>query len=110
VDMTQIAMGAMKLFSPQIAAQASEKMKKYPQTKEGLQQLINEYGGENFINSAVNFASTAPRVKAMFNRFGINPQTLKNTVMQNMESKSINPPYQVANNATSFQDRLNKLR
>ena len=109
MDMTQIAMGAMKLFSPQIAAQASEKMKKYPQTKEGLQQLISEYGGQNFIDSAVNFASTAPRVKAMFNRFGINPQALKNTVMQNIGNQP-SVPIQTANPANSFQDRLNKLR
>ena len=85
-------------------------MKKYPQTKEGLQQLISEYGGERFIDSAVNFASTAPRVKAMFNRFGINPQALKNTVMQNIGNQPVSAPIQTANPANSFQDRLNKLR
>ena len=97
------------MFSPELANQASEKMKQYPQTKEGLQKLISEYGGERFIDSAVNFASNAPRVKAMFNRFGINPQTLKNTVMQNIGNPP-SVPIQAANPASSFQDRLSKIR
>ena len=97
------------MFSPELANQASEKMKQYPQTKEGLQKLISEYGGESFINSAVNFASNAPRVKAMFNRFGIDPQTLKNTVMQNIGSQA-GMSIQSENPANSFQDRLSKIR
>ena len=98
------------MFSPQLAAQASEKMKQYPQTREGLQKLITEHGGQAFVDRAVNFAANAPRVKALFNKFGIDPRALKNNVMQSMSNQPVEVKYQEVNPAVSFQERLSKLR
>lgn len=85
-------------------------MQKYPANKEGLQKLIADKGGEAFVNSAVDFAGKAPKVRALFNRFGVNPETLKNSMMRDLQSDVTDVEYRTVNPAEGFKDRLNKLR
>jgi len=78
-----------------------------------LQKLVRDKGGEAFLNSAVNFANNAPRVRAMFDKFGVKPETLKNNVMrelQNSQSRSASVENSPENSASSSLERLKKLR
>jgi len=75
--------------------------------------LIKDKGGEAFLNSAVNFANNAPRVRAMFDKFGIKPEALKDNVMkelQNSQSRSASVGNSSVNPASSSLERLKKLR
>lgn len=114
MNLTQIALQAARAFSPKLAEKAESELKKYPANKEGLQKLVDHYGGEAFVNSAVDFANKAPRVNALFKRFGVKPEALKETVMKNL-NKTASPSNSSSsehnkNPANSFKDRLNKLR
>ena len=111
-NLTQIALTAARAFNPELADQAEKEIKKYPQTKEGLQQVITEYGGMAFVDSAVDFATKAPRVRALFDKFGVNPRTLKDNVMKELQtgSQSSGTKQKNENAASSSLERLKKLR
>jgi len=78
-----------------------------------LRKLVADEGGEAFLNGAVNFANNAPRVKAMFDKAGVKPETLKDNVMkelQNSQPRPMQTGSPSANSASSSLERLKKLR
>lgn len=89
-----------------------KELKNYTPDKTGLKKLINNYGGKAFVDEAANFANNAPKVKALFNKFNIDPIALKDNVMKNMQDESSDVPCREMkdNPAGSFKDRLSKLK
>lgn len=87
-------------------------LKNYTPDKAGLKKLINNYGGKAFVDEAANFANSAPKVKALFDKVGINPIELKENVMRNMRDEPVNVQYREAkdNPVKSSKERLSKLR
>ncbi len=45
------------------------KVKQYPNDIEGVKRLVNECGGKDFLNAALNFADK-PKVKEVLKQFG----------------------------------------
>lgn len=84
----------------------------------GLKKVVQKYGGEAFVDEAVNFVSRAPKVKAMFNKFGVNPQSLKNNVMKELskvDSMSNTPKQapsksQQSDSVKQLNERLKNLK
>lgn len=111
-DLTQVALTAARAFNPELADRAEKELKKYPKTKEGLQQVIAEYGGMAFVDSAVDFATKAPKVKALFDKFKVNPRTLKDNVMKELQTgnQPASTKQKGENSALSSLERLKKLR
>jgi len=98
---------------PDIAEKAEKELNKYTPDQAGLQKLVRDKGGEAFLNGAVNFANNAPRVRAMFDKFGVKPETLKDNVMKELQSsqpRSVSAGNSSANPATSSLERLKKLK
>lgn len=106
-------MTAVKAVRPDIAEKAEKELNNYTTDKAGLQKLIKDKGGEAFLSSAVNFAKNAPRVRAMFDKFGVNPEALKDNVMRELQGTE---PAQAQHSASalspgmSSMERLKKLR
>lgn len=105
-------MTAVKAVRPDVAEKAQESLNKYSKDENGLRQLVKDAGGKEFLNRAANFASNAPRVRAMFQRFGVNPHTLKDQVVDNLYNNA--PKQQKPSNlpvsTNNFRDRLDKLK
>lgn len=109
----QIAMTAVRAIRPDVAEQAEKELNNYTPDKAGLQKVVARYGGEAFLNKAVDFANTAPRVKKMFAQFGIKPEALKDNIMkelQNSDHPAAAPEHRRINPASSSRERLNKLK
>ena len=105
-------MTAVRAVRPDIAEKAEKELNNYTADKEGLQKLIRDKGGEAFLNSAVNFANNAPRVRAMFDKFGVKPETLKDNVIKELQSNNQSNGVKAKNEnpASSSLERLKKLR
>lgn len=107
-------MTAVRAVRPDVAEKAQEMLNNYSSDKEGLQKLVRDAGGRAFLDKAADFASSAPRVKAMFQKFGVNPHALKNEVIKNLNNNSNNPSpiksEKPINVAGDYKDRLSKLK
>ena len=105
-------MTAVRAARPDIAEKAEKELNNYSTDRDGLQKLIKDKGGETFLNNAVDFANNAPRVRAMFDKFGVKPETLKDNVMKELQSNNQSGTGKIKNEnpASSSLERLKKLR
>lgn len=79
------------------------KAKKYPNNIEGVKQLIQECGGKDFINSALNFADK-PGVKSVLKQFGADEQI--SSLKRELGKAEGNP---AASPSNPLKDRLKNL-
>lgn len=111
-DLAQMAIAAVRAIRPDVAEEAEKRLSKYSKDEAGLRQLVKDSGGREFLNKAADFASRAPRVKAMFQRFGADPHAIKEEVIKNLYETSPNQqrqPQQI-NAPSNYKDRLSKLK
>lgn len=109
-NLQQIALQAMRAFNPEATKKVEQELRNYSQDKAGLQKLVKKYGGRKFIDEAANFANNAPKVKSWFDRFGVDPNKLKDNVVDMLDSDS--PPQQPkpTSSVSNYRDRLSKMK
>ncbi|MGL5191318.1 MAG: hypothetical protein ACRC7S_16885 [Cetobacterium sp.] len=80
-----------------------EKAKQYPNDIDGVKKLLNECGGKNFLNAALNFADK-PKVKEVLKQFGADEQisSLKRELGGTTGNSTTTP-------SNSLKDRLKNL-
>lgn len=79
------------------------KAKQYPNNIEGIKKLIQDCGGKDFLNSALNFADK-PNVKKVLKQFGADEQI--SSIKRELLNAEGNP---VVSKSNSLKDRLKNL-
>ena len=111
MNLIELAMKAVSAVRPDVAEKAQKELRKYSLDQAGLRKAVESYGGEAFLNKAVDFANSAPRVKRIFNQFGVKPEQLKDNVIKQLNSGAPSEPVKgFEDNSKSYKDRLSKLK
>lgn len=95
--------------NPQKIDQAVKLWNKYPKTKKGMQQAIQDNGGTKAFENAMNVLKTNPIAKFALNGLGLNVDKMANEIKESIDKPSIRPPERENNKVSSLQDRLKKL-
>lgn len=76
-----------------------------------MRQVIKDCGGRAFLDKAADFASNAPKVKTLFQKFGLNPHALKDQVVKDLYESPAKPQDKMpANTQSDYRDRLARLK
>lgn len=100
----------MRAFNPEATKKVEQELRNYSQDKAGLQKLVKKYGGKKFVDEAASFATNAPKVKSWFDRFGVDPQKLKENVIEMLDNDSPAPQSKPTNSVSDYKDRLSRMK
>lgn len=108
VDTIMAMVGAVR---PDIADKARDVMKNVSMDENGLRDFVQQQGGKAFLDEAERFANSRPAVKAAFNKFGINPHNLRDTVEKTLSHSSESSKTAAKKpTASEFRNRLDKMK
>lgn len=79
-----------------------------------MKKVLAKYGGEEFLNSAVNYANNSPKIRNTLNKFGTSPNQLRKRVLQELEGERYTDNHDVVtknkSDVSSYKNRLDKMR
>lgn len=103
-------MSTVQVLNPQLAEKVKKELDNYTLDREGLKKVVTHYGGEKFINSAVDYANSNKKVKYTLDKLGLSPNQLRDIALRelNNNNKIIDGSYKESK--SSYRDRLDKLK
>lgn len=103
----------MRAINPELTKKAEKELSKYSLDRKGLKQVLDRYGGEQFLDNAVNFANNSPKIKETFKKFGVTPDELKRRVITELNNEILvnnQETKKQTDKTESYKERLNKMR
>lgn len=79
---------------------------KYPKNKDGMKQAIEDNGGKNTLDNALNVLKNNPVAKFALNGLGLNIEKMVDELNQTSNTKNLRP---TSKTIDSLKDRLKKL-